>query len=284
LSHGVYKLESDVRLIDAYEAHETFKYEGICTKNMGINERDLYTYMIVSGLWLKDKQPPVVRRAQEIAKECGIYTSSPLFLRALERLVDAKWLAPVEYGKGMHRYVPTPRGFAYIPLLFNRHTTDPISNCLSKHVDVSSIVKLGNIINDMIVLSQLLSTLGLPLIGVTPEMQAQLMGLLQAMRENRPIDPQTAEQLLRMEPLLECNFEYYLYHYALLIAKYRELEHACKSGTVSELETIVRGGVEMLIKIARHCASKGILIFGDVAKEYEKLLQSSTPLVQCGNT
>jgi len=256
---------------------------------MGISERDLYAFLIVSGLWLKDKQPPVVRRAQEIAKECGIYTSSPLFLRALERLVDAKWLAPVEYGKGMHRYVPTPRGIAHVTILYhiniNRRRTDPILDCLSKRVDISLIVKLGNIINDLIVLSQLLSTWGLSLIGLTSEMQAQLMELSQALRENRPIDARAAEQLLRMEPLIECNIIYYLHHYALLITKYRELEHACKSGAVSELETIVRDGAEILIKIARYCASnKGILVFGELAKEYEKLLQSSTPLVQCGNT
>jgi len=254
---------------------------------MKLSERDLYTFLIISGLWLRDKQPPVVRRAQEIAKECGIYTSSPLFLRAIERLVDAKWLAPVEYGKGMHRYVPTPRGIVHITMFYyiNRRRSDPILDCLSKHVDISSIVILGNIINDMIVLSQLLNTWGLPMIGLTPEMQALLMSLFQAMRENRPIDAQAVEQLLRTKPLLECNFIYYLHHYALLITKYRESEHACKSGAVSELETIVRSIAEILIKIARYCASnKGILVFGELAKEYEKLLQSSTPLVQCGNT
>jgi len=254
---------------------------------MEIRERDLYVFMIVSGLWFKEKQPPVVRRAQEIAKECGIYTSSPLFLKSLERLVDAKWLAPVEYGKSMHRYIPTPRGIAYVSLLFNvnRRKIDPILDCLGKHVDISPVVKLGTLINDMVILSQLLSTLSLPLVGVAPETQVQLMKLLHAMRENRPIEAQAAEQLLRMESLLECNFIYFLHHFATLITKYRELEHACKSGTVSELEAVVRDDINVLIKVARYCASnKGILVFGEVASRFEELLQSSVPLVQCNNT
>jgi len=239
---------------------------------MEVNERDLYVFMIMAGLWLKDRAPPVVRQALKISKECGIYTSAALFERALERLIEAKWLAPVEYGRGMRRYIPTPRGLLHshmtISLRIDRdENMAKYLNCIAKHVDILHVAKVSHVLVGLYVHMPFLSLHKRPIIGLPAEARDRLRAVIQVLEENYPIDVQTAEWLLQIAPVLECNFEFYaLYTAFQLVASERDC-HA-------ELAHAVKSMIEAMAKLARYCATcKGIQPFDTIASQFELLLQ-----------
>jgi len=239
---------------------------------MEINERDLYTFLIVAGLWLKDRQPPVVRRSQEVAKECGIYTSSPLFLKALERLVDKKMLAPVPYGKGMHRYVPTPRGLidSHMIITTSRNRNESVAkylSCLAKHVDVRAVARVSHILLSLYAYAPFIAWHKWPILGLSQEARTRLRDLLHAISHNIPIDVHDVDLIVQLEPVLNCNFEYYALHSAL------QLITSSETDSTPELVVAIQKILEAMAKLARRCAThKGIQPFGTVANQLESFL------------
>jgi len=240
---------------------------------MEVSERDLYSFIAIAGLWLKDRAPPVVRQALKISRECGIYTSAALFTRALERLVEAQWLTPIPYGRGMHRYVPTPRGLIDSHMILtttidrNESVTNHLS-CLAKHVDVGAVARVSHVLVTLYTYSPFIAANRWPILGLPQDAQVRLQGVLRALYHNVPLDVHDVDIILQLEPVLNCNFEYYALHNTL------RLVTSAETDSTPELVIAVKRIVEAMAKLARHCAThRAIPQFGAVADRLETLLR-----------
>jgi len=276
----------------------------LCTVDMIFNEinlyladrRELYVFAAIAGGWLKNREPPAVQDTYDMLRDCGVLASRDVLGKIIKRLIGVKWLADRPRGEKQSRYVPTLRGFVGFAMavglnnheLFrNKEVVEPLSlECLSKRVDVSSVIRLGIILNTLLAVGTLLYLYRLPMLGLPPDSQTKLVELVRATMEGRPIDvvPQALE-VLQMAPALECNFEYYLYYFATLLALNLEIDGACRSGAGSELEDIIRSAVKVLSRLSQYCATrKGIDGFNKVLEDIEKRLNDDKPFVQCNNT
>jgi len=248
---------------------------------MGLNDRDLYTFAIVAGLWLRDKRPPVVGEAIEISKDCSIYTSAPLFMKSLRRLVKEGWLTvrevEVRRGYKTNRYVPTLKGFVefinatnsmwknfvydILRSLVSGVLSDvnvsppPLFGCLKKYVDISAVERLGR----ALALLKRAAELSI----VPPRYQE----LLQAIVDARPIDDAPQELLdavLSDLSLLECLVEFQLVQSALF--EFAMLENESENVGREALD-VLKALADTLYKLALYCTTrKGVTVYGEVAE------------------
>jgi len=243
---------------------------------MDLDGRDLYTFTIIAGLWLKDRQPPVVGEVRDISWECGIFTSTGVFERSIKRLVNTGWLAVREVTtkrkQKVHRYVPTLRGFAeyayFVDDMWSNYVIDmlrgemrepPRDDCLDKYVDVVAVKALGG------ALRVLLEAAAVPAIRLSPKLQE----LVQAVHEGRGIDEVSQEllDLAQVElPTLTCL----LVHYHLQVATNRMAvmgaRYAYNSGAVTELNDALKTALEAQDKLARFCTRIGVRGFDQLTE------------------
>jgi len=246
---------------------------------MGLNDRDLYTFTIVAGLWLRDRHPPVVGEAIDISKDCGIYTSNPLFMKSLRRLVKEGWLTirevEVRRGYKTNRYVPTLWGFAeyayhvdamwsnyVIGMLRGEMREPPRDDCLNKYVDVVAVKALGGAFR------VLLEVAAVPTIRLSPKLQE----LVQAVHEARAIDevPQELLDLVQAElPTLMCLLVHYQLQAATNTMAVMGARYAYNSGAVMEYNDALKAALEAQYRLARFCARIGVRGFDQLAKSTE---------------
>jgi len=246
------------------------------------DKREIYVFAALAGGWLKSRQPPPVRETYNFLKQCGLLASFDLYSATIKRLVGIKWLAPRPYGEKLSRYVPTLKGFAGFAIsvdIRSRDEADPPSlNCLSNYVDVLTTLKLGNLLVALLGIMPLLTLYKAPMIGLSPEIQAKLVEVMQATIDGRPIDvvPQALE-LWQLAPVLTCNFAFYLYYFATWYTVSMVGEHE------DQLDDTIRPALETMYKLARYCANrKGISDFNKVVEDIEEELGNSTPHINSG--
>jgi len=254
------------------------------------DKREVYVFATLAAEWLRRREPPVLENVREVLRTCGILASRDTFDNVIKRLVGMKWLAPRPRREKQTRYVPTLRGFLGASMTIDIMGRDFLQSeelaCLNKHVDISAVTRLGTLLGALLAVGTMLHLYRLPMIGLPPEIQTKLLEVMQATIEGRPIDvvPQALE-VLQLAPALECNFEYYLYYFAILLTLNLEIDSACRSGAGSELEDIIRSAVKVLSRLSQYCATrKGIDGFNKVLEDVEKRLSDDKPFVQCNNT
>jgi len=264
---------------------------------MAVNERDLITFAIISGLWLKTRAAGSVREALKISKECGGYTSSSLFLRSIQRLVRAGWVVArqVKTSKGIevNRYVPTLRGFVeYATMLdntmndnlavaFTSGDTSPLLQfyelldnikCIEKYTPVAKVWEIG----------RALATL-LDVVVSSADLPREYEDLARAVEEARAadeIDFTLVERVADSLPALSCIIigeKTYDVISELLVAA----AVACKRGLVSHLQEALRTTLEAYIRQAQYCAHLGVQFDVRLA---ENILRNLTHIVRCSTT
>jgi len=236
---------------------------------MGLDRRDLYTFVVIAGLWLRDRQPPVVGEARDILWECRIFTSTGVFKRSLNRLVKAEWLAAREVatkrGQKVTRYVPTMLGFAEYgsrrPLTYEHDEY----YCLYKHVNVTDVNHLAfgvkqavRIYDEIMEWRRVLHDLPVP---------AQIREIALAVDETRAVDEVPSELLewiLRESPTLKCSYlRTLVLRVNAVFDAYLEMEEMTQ-----EAYELSQALAEVVNKLDRYCASKGVR-FDDEAEDGE---------------
>jgi len=279
---------------------------------MDVNERDLLTFAIIAGLWLRDRRPPAVREALNISRECNAYTSAPLFERSLRRLVNEGWLVIREVtnsrGAKVNRYVPTLRGLAeyateiedvllnYAIDLASRsedtsqtsHTSEFLESleCIEKHVpEVEKAEEMGNALATLIDVVGVYAMAGTDGGVATQDVSLppQYEKLAQMVLDGQPADAvevETLEQLPSQLPTLRC---------VLLAVKMSDIvdtllisvEDACRRGLVAHLADVLKSALETYLKLAQYCAHLGAQFN---TKTVESLLRNITSVTRCSDT
>jgi len=264
--------------------------------HMAVNERDLITFAILAGMWLRDRKP-AVRKALRISGECGGYTSSPLFENSLRRLVRAGWLIIKKEKRSeifeVNRYIPTLRGFsefattwedaaidrlaaAFTPpgdasSLIQYHDSFDTMKCLEKHVPVTRVIEIGRTLTLLVD------------VAAIRDLPQQYIDLARAVEEARPadeVDFTLVEQVVDQLPALQC---------ILLDAKTSNIigglltatTHACKRGLVSQLTNALKATLEAYLEQAQYCAHLGVQFDTKLA---ENILRNLATVTRCGAT
>jgi len=226
---------------------------------MGVNERDLFTFAILAGLWIRDRKPPVVRKALRISSECGSYTSSPLFERSLQRLVRAGWLALRKEKRRVdevNRYIPTAKGFVEFADRFilgrARQKIDLAPyHCIHRHVPLIDVEIMSLNLKTVLDIYNMWVEGG----NRFEELPQQMREIVQAIIEAKPADaiPYEYYEWLRQElPAWECELlTIQLYRVRTRINYFRQ--RLCANDKKSELAEIVRSLIVAEYKLLKQC-------------------------------
>jgi len=227
---------------------------------MGVNERDLFTFAILAGLWIRDHKPPVVRKALRISSECGSYTSSPLFERSLQRLVRAGWLALRKEKRRVdevNRYIPTLKGFVefadrFILRLVRQKIDLAPYYCIYRHVPLIDIENMSLSLKTVLDIYNMWVEGG----SRIEELPQQMREIAQAIIEAKPADaiPYEYYEWLRQElPAWKCEL-LTIHFYRLRTNVYHYYNLLCMSSKkVAEIVDIVRTLIIAEYELLKQC-------------------------------
>jgi len=265
---------------------------------MAVNERDLFTFAIIAGMWLRDRKP-VVRKALRISSECGGYTSSSLFERSLQRLVRAGWLVLRKEKRRIdevNRYIPTLKGFAEYATTWNDTMVDKLMDAFSLPGDGSLLIQYYDSLNVVKCIEQRIpesaqvKEIGRALATLVDvatfqdvSLPPQYTELARAVEEAWPVDIVDwglVEQVVDRLPALQC---------ILLNAKANDLigelltalTHACRRGLAAQWGDALQKVLEGYLLLAQYCSHLGVQFD---TKPNENLLRNLVTLTRCGNT